>query len=443
MFRGKKVTVMGLGLLGRGVGDVDFFAREGAELIVTDLKSKSELKESLEKLTQYKNIKYRLGEHKLEDFENRDFILKAAGVPLDSLYIAHAKKAGIPIYMSTALFASLTEGSIVGITGTRGKTTVTHMLYEILKRKYAKSKTKVYLGGNVPGMATLPLVTKVKKGDFVVLELDSWQLQGFGDLKISPKLSVFTTFMPDHLNYYKGDLRAYFEDKANIFKNQKTNGALIAGEQVCTLPKLLTKQFPKYTRFVSERALPKSVHLKIPGEHNAYNAAIAYIAARSLKVPQKVIVEALSKFMGVPGRLQKIAKLSGVEVYNDTTATTPEALTVALEALGKKNNIVLIMGGSDKMIDLSVLKEPLAEYTKAVFLIPGTGTERVIKERIISKTIATFQFKQFDTLMKQVFRFAKEGDTILLSPGFASFGMFKNEYDRGDQFDFLVKKYGK
>ena len=440
MFKGKKITVMGLGLLGRGVGDVDFLAKEGAELIVTDLKTKSQLKESLEKLKKYKNIQYTLGEHRMEDFENRDFILKAAGVPLDSPYIAQAKKSGVAVYMSTALFANLTEGVVVGITGTRGKTTVTYMLYETLKRAFKGKSRKVYLGGNIQGVATLPLVTKVKKGDVVVLELDSWQLQGFGDLKLSPKVSVFTTFMPDHLNYYKGDLKAYFGDKANIFKNQKSKDTFVAGEQLCTLPKIFTKQFPRATRFVSERALPKAVELLIPGEHNVYNAALAYVAARALKVPHRDIVESLSKFRGVQGRLEKVGTYKDVDIYNDTTATTPEALTVALEALGKKNNIVLLMGGADKMIDLSILKEPLAAYVKSVFLIPGTGTERLLKEKSIPKTMKVFQGKDFASLVKSALKNCESGDTLLLSPGFASFGMFVNEYDRGDQFVTLIKK---
>ncbi len=441
MFKGKKVTVMGLGLLGRGVGDVEFLAKQGADLIVTDLKTKKELAKSLEQLKQFKNIRYRFGEHREEDFEKRDFILKAAGVPIDSPYITHAKKHSIPVYMSTALFAKLTEGTIVGITGTRGKTTVTYMLFEILKRAYTGTKKKVFLGGNIQGISTLPLITKVKKGDVVVLELDSWQLQGFGDLGISPPISVFTTFMPDHLNYYKGDLRTYFDDKANIFINQKAKNTFVAGEQLCTLPKAFTKRFPRGTRFVSERALPKQVTLQIPGEHNMYNAALAFITARSMKVPQKIIILSLLKFKGVSGRLEKIATWNTVPIYNDTTATTPEALCVALEAVGKKHNIVLIMGGSDKMIDLSILKGPIAEYVKTIFLIPGTGTKRLLEEKIIPKQVTVFEYKDLSSIVKASLASASLGDVILLSPGFASFGIFKNEYDRGDQFVSFVKRY--
>ena len=177
-FKGKKITVMGLGLLGRGIGDVAFLAEQGAELIVTDLKTADELAESLKPLKQFANITYVLGEHRLEDFRNRDFILKAAGVPFDSIYIAEAEKQGIPVEMSTALFAALTPATIVGITGTRGKSTVTHLLHTVLQEKYQGSETRVFLGGNVRGVSTLPFLAQAKKGDIAVLELDSWQLQG-------------------------------------------------------------------------------------------------------------------------------------------------------------------------------------------------------------------------------------------------------------------------
>ncbi|MCR4311140.1 MAG: Mur ligase family protein, partial [Candidatus Taylorbacteria bacterium] len=224
-FNNKKVTVMGLGLLGRGVGDALFLARNGAEVTVTDLKTEQELAPSLEKLKPYKNIQFTLGEHKLSDFKDRDFILKAAGVPLDSPYIAEARRNGIPIEMDASLFAKLMpEGvTIIGVTGTRGKSTTTALIYEILSSatRYTLHATRsVYKGGNLVPEATLPLLEKVKSGDTVVLELDSWQLQGFGETQMSPHIAVFTNLSADHLTYYKGDMNAYFADKVNIFAFQ-------------------------------------------------------------------------------------------------------------------------------------------------------------------------------------------------------------------------------
>src|SRR3989344_7874019 len=132
-FKGKKITVMGLGLLGRGVGDTAFLAECGADLLVTDVKTKEQLKESLNKLKKFKNIKYFLGEHRLQDFKNKDMILKNPDIPLDSIYIKEARKNNIPIEMSASLFAKLADLPTVGITGTRGKSTVTHLIVHILE----------------------------------------------------------------------------------------------------------------------------------------------------------------------------------------------------------------------------------------------------------------------------------------------------------------------
>ncbi len=437
-FRGKSITVMGLGLLGRGVGDIEFLAKYAKEIIVTDLKTKKELKESVNKLKKYKNLRFVLGEHRSEDFEGRDFVLRAAGVPIDSPFIIHARKFGVPVYMSTALFSYLTKAKIVGITGTRGKTTVTNMLHGILKSNYAKSKTKVFLGGNIQGMATLPLIEKTKRGDIVVLELDSWQLQGFADLKISPELSIFTTFMPDHLNYYKGNIRAYFQDKAGIFRFQKDRSIFLAGEQLCSLPVSLTKLLPKSTHFISERVLPKKVKLKVPGEHNRYNAAIAFSAARALKIPLKKVINALEKFGGVPGRLEYLKTYRRIKIYNDTTSTTPEALIVALEALGVSRNISLIMGGTDKGIDLSRLNSVLNSHCSSLSLLSGTGTDRLIKEKVIPADVPYKIFNNIRSAFVDALKKTPINGVVLLSPGFASFGMFKNEYDRGDQFVSVV-----
>ena len=226
-FRGKKITVMGLGLLGRGVGDTRYLAECGAELIVTDLKTREALAESVAQLQQFPNIQFVLGEHRLEDFKNRDLILKTAGAPLDSPYIAEAKKNNILVRMSADLFTEISEVKVIGVTGTRGKSTVAHMIYEILKA----SGKPVVLGGNVRDVSNLELLKKTTHEHIAVLELDSWQLQGWGEAEISPNIGVFTTFYPDHLNYYVGSMDAYLADKANIFLYQKSEDILILSKQ--------------------------------------------------------------------------------------------------------------------------------------------------------------------------------------------------------------------
>lgn len=420
---------MGLGLLGRGVGDARYLAECGAELIVTDLKSAEELAESVAQFEQYKNIMFVLGEHRLEDFNNRDLILKAAGVPLDSIYIAEAKKNNIPVRMSADLFAEISGVTCVGITGTRGKSTVTHMIHASLIR----ANRRIVLGGNVRGVSNLELLKEVTPEHIAVLELDSWQLQGWGEAKMSPHIAVFTTFYSDHLNYYKNDPGQYLLDKANIFLYQDPDDTLVMGSQCApTLIEAFGEHILSKVVIADADKLPAEWTLCIPGMHNRYNAALALAAARALGIPDETSRKALEAFTGVAGRLELVCEIKGVKVYNDTTATTPEATLAALAAIGTEHTI-LIMGGADKGLDMNTLLLILAGV-KRVILLAGTGTSRVL-EFIPNASV----YDTLEVAVAEAFSSATSGDTILFSPAFASFGMFKNEYDRGDQFNALVE----
>ena len=438
-FRGKKITIMGLGLLGRGVGDAEFLASAGAELIITDLKNEEELAPSLKYLKKFDNISYTFGKHDLKDFEHRDLILKAAGVPLDSPYIAHARKQNIPIEMSAALCArlSLRLGSgqggaiVIGITGTRGKSTTTHLIHHILKL----AGKHVHLGGNVRGVSTLALLSHLQPGDFLVLELDSWQLQGFGEQAMSPHIAVFTNFLSDHMNYYKGDEERYFEDKANIFKFQERGDYLVAGEEASHLIKQKYGGKLKGTLIIPT-SLPKQWKFKLVGEHNRVNAALAVEVAKMCTISEKTIRKALESFKSVAGRLELVRTLCGVHFYNDTTATTPDATLAALRALAKRRKVILIMGGADKSLDMTPLLRELPRACKTILLLAGTGTEK-IKNAIIGKKA---EFDSLQSALAGARATAKKGDIVLFSPAFASFGMFKNEFDRGDQFVEAVKR---
>ncbi len=435
-FRGKKITVMGFGLLG-GVGDIAFLAESGADLIVTDLKGEADAAPSLEALKRFPNIRYTLGRHELADFRGRDLIVKAPSTPLDSPFVNEARKEGTPIAMWAALFAGFareTGATVVGVTGTRGKTTVTEMIVAILR---AAGKP-VIQGGNIRGTALLPRVRELTSGTVVVLELDSWKLQGFGEAHISPHVAVFTTLLDDHLNYYHGDRSAYLADKANIFLYQTPSDALILGRQcAATVIEKYGDRIDAHVVIADEHKLPDTWTLCIPGLHNRYNAALALSVARALGVDDAVSKKALESFAGVPGRLELVRDANGVKVYNDTTATTPDATLAALDALRDarltKPNVILIMGGADKELDMSALMAKLPEV-KRVVLLAGTGTERIradLPDASVFHTLAD--------AVASAFAHAEKGDVILFSPAFASFGMFKNEYDRGEQFDALVK----
>ena len=281
-----------------------------------------------------------MGEHRLEDFKNRDMIIKSAGVSLDSIYIAEARKNKIPIEMDVSLFAKLAgEVMIVGVTGTRGKSMTTALIYEILKQNekflgnpstlLRTKKPKVFLGGNVRGVATLPLLSKVKKGDILVCELDSWQLQGFGEAKISPHISVFTSFMADHMNYYKDNMDKYFEDKANIFKYQTKEDILIIRPGV---KKLIPRNLKSKLIVVNSKDVDK-YDFSVPGKFQQENLACAVEVAKYFKIPNSQILKAIKNFKGLEGRLQYIKTIKSVKIYNDNNATTPEATMAGIEAL--------------------------------------------------------------------------------------------------------------
>ncbi len=445
-FKGKRVTQLGLGLLGRGLNDAIFMLENGvADLIVTDKKSAEELAPSAAKLEGCKNLTLRLGEHVLSDFENRDFILKGAGVPLDSEFIAHAKENGIPIEMDSSLFVKLLPEGVttIGVTGTRGKSTVTHLIAHILKI----AGKSVLLGGNIRDMATLPLLKEVKAGDFIVLELDSWQLQGFGESKISPHVAVFTTFMDDHLNYYGGDREKYFDDKANIFKFQNENDFLIFGDGLDESK--LTAKSQKLKACISN--VSKDWKPKIIGVHNLLNIACAMEVCRVLGINEDKIKEGVESFGGVEGRLQFVKEVNGIKIYNDNNATTPEATIVALRALSfqllassfeNKNstpekNIVLLCGGADKGLDLDRLVEEINKTCKTVVLLPGSGSEK-LKAKSQQLKASVVEVANLNEAIKTGLAQCTPNDNFLFSPAFASFGMFNNEYVRNDLFLKIV-----
>ncbi|MEK7069503.1 MAG: UDP-N-acetylmuramoyl-L-alanine--D-glutamate ligase [Patescibacteria group bacterium] len=445
-FAGKKILMMGLGILGRGVNVAKFLAECGAELTITDLKTEEQLASSLKRLKKFPNIQYVLGRHDLVDFSAQDMIIKSAGVPLDSIYIAEAQKNNIPIEMDASLFAKLAKLStsninVIGITGSKGKSTVTHLIYAIIQEAFKKTKRNVYLGGNVKGLATLPLLKKIKDGDVVVMELDSWQLQGFGDSKISPNIAVFTTFMADHMNYYKGDMDKYFSDKANIYRYQKENDYFVAGAQVAKFIKNNDKDGVKGEMVIANKKnIPKRWKIKLSGDHNFDAISLAIKATEKLGIKELTAKKVIENFKGLRGRLEFVKEIKGTKYYNDTTATMPEAVMVALESFKKyKGKIILIGGGADKNLEYDKYAKSVKKYVKTLILFRGLASNKIISA--LGKT--KFPVEVADSMKKamEIARTnAKKGDIILLSPAAASFGVFKNEFDRGEQFNKLVRK---
>ena len=440
-FKNKKITIMGLGLLGGALNDAIFLSEAGAVLTITDLKNEIQLKHSLDKLKKYKDIKYVLGRHDLEDFKKADFIIEPGNVPLNSVYIKEAEKNNIPIHTSESLFCQFAKGvKVLGVTGTRGKTMTTMLIYEILS-KTLKNK-KVYLGGNIRNTSALALLKKVKEGDVVVLELDSWTLSALGEIKYSPHISVFTSFMEDHMNYYTGAglskneaMKEYFSDKANIFKYQNKEDFLIINPN---LNKLINKNSTKAELIKGSIKEVENFKFIVPGEHQKMNLALAYQVAKLFGIKDNQIKKVLKDFKGVEGRLQFLREYKGIKIFNDNNATTPEATIAGINAFNLKKNqkLILITGGTTKNINLTNFAKNINQKVDKLYLISGTGTEELLNFKLKPEVVKIENFKD---IIIEAIKNAKKGDIVLFSPAFASFGMFNNEYDRNDQFVKIIK----
>ena len=437
-FEDKKITIMGLGLLGRGVNVTKFLAECGADLIVTDLKDEAELKPSLDELSEYDNIEYVLGRHRLSEFEGRDMIIKAAGVPKGSKYIERARENDIPVEMDASLFARLApEGvNMIGITGTRGKSTVTHLIKHILDT----AGEDAYLGGNVKGQATLPLLDEVESGDHVVMELDSWQLQGFGDAEISPHYSVFTNFMRDHQDYYDS-MEAYFEDKSQIFRHQDQDDYLIVTKQSFKalqeyLGEEAHEEVPGTLVMAKPQILLDGYEFDLKGEHNRQNVAMAVQFAELLGIDSSVTKEAVAEFDALPGRLSYVRKLRRRSIYNDNNATTPDATVAAIKALIRDLNedqeLTLIAGGSDKDLDTTELQRVIKRHVENLVLLPGSGTDEIRFPLYDADELNIDETEEIKEALEMALDMSSPNDYVLFSPAFASFDQFANEYERED-----------
>lgn len=432
-FKGKKVTVMRIGLLGRGVGDTAYMAEAGAVITVVDAASQEVMQPSVNALVQYPNVTFKFGPYDFADFEAADLVWVGAGAPLDEPVLEACRAAGIRLVQSAALFAELSGIPIVGVTGTRGKSTVTHMIHHVLKETFEE---EILLGGNVRGLSNLQLLNQVEEDSIAVMELDSWQLQGFGWAKRSPHIAVFTNFMEDHMNYYHDDMDAYFADKANIFLYQGEEGVLVTTPEVFERAKKLSgATLGQEVVLVDESIIPEDANLAMPGSHNRLNAALAFEALKALGLSEEEIFSGLTSFPGVEGRLQYLGEINDVKIYNDNNATTPQAVVMGLKAVGNSDDkdVILIAGGANKGIDPQVLVDEIPKYCKKVVLLAGTGTD-TIKDKIECEVVESIADAVTSGLAV-----GQPGDILLFSPGFASFGMFKNEYERNDEFLRVVK----
>lgn len=457
--KGKKITVMGLGLHGGAVGTVRFLSEAGARLTVTEIKSREEVAPSLEKLKDLKNIKYVFHQHRPEDFTGVDMVVKNPAVLWSNKYIKLALDNKVPVEMDSSLFFQFCKNPIIGVTGTKGKTTTSSLIYEILKMA-GKNPLKVGIGQT----SVLDKLKDLKKDTIVVFELSSWRLSALGRARLSPQVAVITNIYPDHLNYYK-TLGEYIQDKKNIYLYQhKENSCVISGdnEVLREMAGEIKSRLIKFSKSkidsgrgvyvengtiysnngIDEKKILDVSEIKLRGEHNLENILAASAAAVAVGVDLASIKKAILGFGGVAYHLEIVREMQGVKYINDSAATTPEAAVCGINSFTEP--IVLIAGGSDKNLDMTEFARIICAKVKGVIFLKGAATDKIlVAMKKVDGEIVARGFEIVETMGNAVElarSVAEKGDVILLSPGAASFGLFANEFDRGDKFKEAVNK---
>jgi len=450
-WRGKRVLVMGLGVHGGGLGVTRFLVGQGATVTVTDLKSAEQLRPSLEALAGLP-VRYVLGEHRTDDFIQTDLIVRNPGVPADSPYLAVARQHGVPIEMEMGLFFRLCPAPIIGITGTKGKTTTTLLVGTMLRQV----EPGTVIAGNLR-ISALELLPQIGPTTPVVLELSSWQLEGLEPHRRNPHIAAVTNVSPDHLNRYR-DLEEYVAAKKLIFRFQSPDDFLVLNADDAVVQGFAAEAQGRVAWFSRQKpvagayldgeqllwqwgghthAVASRDDLRLPGVHNLENALAAMAIAGVWGAPPEAMGEALRGFRGVEHRLELVAQINGVRYVNDTTSTAPAAALAALDALD--GPIVLIAGGADKNLDFSALGAAIARRVKALLLLEGTATDKLAAAvRAVKADLIAGRFNDLRAAVQAAQDIARPGDTVLLSPGCASFGMFANEFERGERFKAIV-----
>ncbi len=428
--KNKKILVMGLGLNNGGLGVCQWLAKHKYEFLVTDLRSAEVLKPTIRKLTR-SPITYRLGCHTYEDFDWADVIIQNPGVPEDSPYLKYARKKGKLIINEAVLFFWHCRGNIIGITGSRGKSTTASFLYQLLKSK----KKGVRLTGNIAKEPFMQIVDGIKKSDIVVAELSSWHLERLQDYKISPHIAVLTNIFPEHLNRYPS-MAAYVKAKQAITKNQKASDYFITIKSNAYCRRIATAS--KAKKVVISEQSESCRYLKLPGEHNCQNLSLALAVTQLLGFQDSDFATQISHLKGLPFRLQVIKSQLPMTVINDSASTSPDALTAAVQAL-RGSRILLLTGGVNKNLSYRQAAASIKSSVSYCLLLPGTASDD-LKRNLRSLRYPTKRLilvKNLQQARREIGRVLKSEkfDYLLFSPGAASFNLFLNEFDRGHSFN--------
>ena len=423
-FQGKNILIFGLGILGGGEGTVHTFQEFPCQIKLTDKKTEEQLSETLIRIGQKNIVGMTLNGHSKEDIDWADLIVKNPAVPSSHELIKYAIQKQKHVTTDAALYLKYSSNFTIGITGTRGKTTTTMLTHHLVSNG---TNRQVLLGGNIKQIGSLPLLSQENENGITILELSSFALEGCHWEKVSPHIAAITNIYPDHFDRYP-TIESYIHDKAAIFLYQKANDHVFLNE---------TNEF---TNQLKQQA-SSQIHLlnvqsantngfNLPGQHNLWNAIFAISIAKQVGINEESLHSSLASFKGVEYRQQLVGTVNGIEFYNDSTSTTPEAVIAALETFP---TATFIIGGTTKNLPLHKLTEALQKSQSRIIFLKGSGTRELLAQigresSVYENLPAAFQ-ESIKNNPKQV----------VFSPGFTSFELFKNEFDRANQFDQLVK----
>ena len=450
--KNRKVAIIGLGV--SNIPLLDYLYEKKANVSVFDSRTIEEIpKEIMDKITKY-SFKFSLGQYYLEKLSGFDLIFRSPSCLPTLPQLVEEEKRGAIITTEIELVLKMTPSTVIGITGSDGKTTTTTLIYEILKH----AGYNCFLGGNI-GTPLFTKINEMKPDDIVVLELSSFQLMG---MEVSPNISVITNITPNHLNIHK-DYDEYIEAKKNIFKYQNKEGILVInydneitttfdkeaiGKVICFSSKTkLDNGFIVDDNIIkeSEAGIRKHIlnvkDIKLRGVHNFENICTALAATKTL-VDTDTAVEAITNFKGVEHRLELVREINGVKWYNDSVSSSPTRTIAGLNSYDEE--IVLIAGGYDKNLDYTPIAKPIVNKVKTLILIGQTSGkifEAVKKEmENQNKQLNIYMCNTLEETVLLAQKTAKSGQIVLFSPASASFDMFKNFADRGEKFKNLVNK---
>lgn len=441
-----KIVILGGGE--SGVGSAILAQAKGFEVFLSDSgalqdKYKAELK-------QY-NIPYEEKGHTPDIIFSANEIIKSPGIPNYAPLVKEASEKGIPILSEMEFAKRYTNAKMVCITGSNGKTTTTSLIYHILK----SAGLNVGLGGNI-GRSFARQVAE-ESHDYYVLELSSFQLENMYTFKAD--IAILLNITPDHLDRYDHDMQKYIDAKMRITQNQTSADALIFWEEdpiVSKEIKRLTSTAKQYAfadhkignvaAYVDNNEIiintPKSVFmmeqdlLSLTGMHNLYNSLASGITAKLLDISDDNLRQSLSDFQGVEHRLEKVAKVRGIQFINDSKATNVNSCWYALQSM--KTKTVLILGGTDKGNDYSEIEQLVKDKVRALVFL-GVDNSK-LHQFFDGKVDKIEDARSMKKAVETGYALANEGDTVLLSPCCASFDLFKNYEDRGKQFKEYVRK---